>query len=196
MISKAEIIGLMQSDMKMWDSAATKDLGDGKIMKTIVLPYGIGETTVTLEGITDAGKRRNAVAGYGEYIRGLIDEQINDEVITSRAQQAAQEASERASSLHDTDGVGGVQRAPVPREETVPSHGEIFIPTRETIGGRLDELERQLRDHQTAVRVRSAEIAGLRAYKGALDAQEIQTKTPTDSVGEDDGAEAFDLESM
>lgn len=184
----------MQSDMKMWDSAKTEDLGNGKIRKTIVLPYGIGETTVTLEGITDAGKRRNAVAGYGEYIRGLIDEQINDEVITSRAQQAAQAAGERASELHAGDGIDRQVAAEVPRTEAVPAHGEIFIPTRETIGGRLDELRRQLRDLKTKVGVCEAEIAGLTAYKGALDAQQIQTKTPSDSDGEDGGTEGSDGE--
>ena len=103
-----EALDIMQSDMKLWETATEKDLGGGKVEKTLSLPWGIGEVKVVLEGMTDADKRRSAVAGYGGYIRDLIKERIDDEAITSRAQTAAARLeSANSADGHSLDAAGG-----------------------------------------------------------------------------------------
>lgn len=122
-LSKREIIDLMQSDMKLWDRAETNDMGGGKITKSLNLPFGIGECVVTLEGLKDAGKKREAVGSYGAYIRGLVREQIDDEAVSARAASAAARskyASSGDSVLVDPSG------SPVPtsQEEVVEEAGQ------------------------------------------------------------------------
>ena len=106
-----QMLDIMQSDMKLWDMADTKEQKNGRVTKTLSLPWGIGEVVVELEGMTDARKRRAAVEGYGQYIRDLIKERIDDEAITSRAKAAAAR-SEQADSKDrggvSADGAGGV----------------------------------------------------------------------------------------
>ena len=102
-----EILDIMNSDFKLWEAAEDEDVGPGKVNKTINLPWGIGEVTVTREGMNDAGKRRAAVGAYGEHIRGLIRDRTSDESVEARAKQAAARA-ELANS-EDSDGVGGVE---------------------------------------------------------------------------------------
>jgi len=108
-LSKREAIDLMNSDMKLWDAATTVDNGKGTLVKSLDLPFGIGETNVTIEGLTDAGKKRNAVSQFGEYIRGLIKERIDDEAVTARAKAAAQKAEQDDSSDSLRDGSERVQ---------------------------------------------------------------------------------------
>ena len=96
-----EALDIIQSDMKLWDAAESKDLGNGRVEKTLHLPWGLGEVVVILEGMTDAGKRRQAVEGYGKYIRGLVDEQTDDEAITARAQAAAARSEPKDSGDSD-----------------------------------------------------------------------------------------------
>jgi len=121
-----ETLDIMNSDFKLWERATGEDLGGGKVTKTINLPWGIGEVTVTLEGMTDATKRRGAVSSYGEYIRGLIDEQTNDEAITSRAQVHAANA-QPTDSESGADSLGGGPervREPSVQEGDVPQAGQ------------------------------------------------------------------------
>ncbi len=99
------LTGRLLIETELIQTADIVVVGDGGVEKTITLPWGIGEHTVTLEGMNDAGTRRGAVSTYGEYIRGLIDERINDESVTSRA-QAAVGRSEQADS-EDSIGVSG-----------------------------------------------------------------------------------------
>ena len=88
----------------MADAATTEDNGKGTLIKSLDLPFGIGETNVTIEGLTDAGKKRNAVSQFGEYIRGLIKERIDDEAVTARAKAAAErvEQDDSADSVRDS----------------------------------------------------------------------------------------------
>lgn len=104
-----DALDIMNSDFKLWEAATEKPLGAGVVEKTINLPWGIGETTVTLEGMNDSNKRRAAVGAYGEYIRGLINERTNDEAIESRARQAAAKAEQDDSG----DSVGVDKGQPV-----------------------------------------------------------------------------------
>ena len=180
-ISKADTLALMQSDMKMWETAETEELGGGKVKKTINLPFGIGEVSVTLEGMTDGIKRRGAVSSYGEYIRGIIDECINDEAITARAQQDVAAARGAADRLHDEDAASAGGGSPVPNAPPVPAHGEVFIPTAETIVVRIDDLERELRDCEARSRTLRRELNALNAFKEVLDGQEADQAEPTTS---------------
>jgi hypothetical protein len=84
-----ETLDCMNSDYKLWSKAESQELPGGRVVKTLNLPWGIGDVVVTLEGLNDAGKRRDAVGSYGEYIRGVIEEAISEDAVTARAQQAA-----------------------------------------------------------------------------------------------------------
>ena len=122
-MNKEDALDLMQSDMKLWDTAK-KQVKGNKVEVTLDLPLGIGEHTVTLEGMDNAQGKRNAVGAYGEYIRGLIDEQINDEAVTARAKAAAA----RSEPDDSPDGFGvdpnaGVQHA-AGEAEAVQATGE------------------------------------------------------------------------
>jgi len=114
-----ETLDCMNSDFRLWERAESKDLGGGVVEKTITLPWGIGEVVVNLEGMNDAGKRRAAVGSYGEYIRGVIDEQTNDEAVTSRAKAAV-----ARSELADSEDSTSVDRELGVRDEEVQEEGD------------------------------------------------------------------------
>ena len=119
-----EALAIMSSDFKLWERAEEEQLGGGKVAKTLTLPWGIGSYTVELEGLNDAGKRRSAVSAYGEHIRGVINERINDDAITSRAKAAA--ARSELASSEDSDSVSadeGLRDTAVPTE-AVPGADE------------------------------------------------------------------------
>lgn len=117
-LSKREIIDVMQSDMKLWDMAETEESAPGTVVKTLNLPLGIGEYTVTIEGLKDAGKKRDALASYGAHIRGLIKERIDDEAITARAKAAAARSESVGGGDSVRDDPAGV---PVPPREAPPN---------------------------------------------------------------------------
>ena len=101
-----DALDIMSSDFKLWERASSEELGNGNVAKTINLPWGIGDYTVTMEGMTDATKRRDAVGAFGAHIRGVIKDRINDEAIVGRAQVAAARL-ERDDSA-GSDGVRGL----------------------------------------------------------------------------------------
>lgn len=170
-----EALNLMNSDFKLWEKADTKDLGGGKIAKTLDLPWGIGEYTVELEGMNDSNKRRAAVGAYGEHIRGIIKERTDDEIVTSRAKAAAARA-EFADST-DSDSLGtdeGLRDESVPTE-AVQAAGEAyqedvtkpvilgadFPAERAAIESRIERLEAELTSARRDLRVINAVIAAM-----------------------------------
>lgn len=192
-MDKNEALDIMNSDFKLWERAATEDHGGGKLTKTLTLPWGIGEVSVTLEGMTDAGKRRNAVSGYGEYIRGLIDEATNDEAVTARAKAAA--ARIESADSKDSNGIGGGPRVHIeppvqekPDEEAEQAYKvdvedsgrfrETLVAKRSEIQNELNQLERRNRQLRT-------ELLGVNA---ALDAMG-EPEDPKDQKGEAYGNE-------
>jgi hypothetical protein len=185
-MTKSEIMSILQSDMKLWDSAATTDMGDGTLIKTLDLPFGLGETTITLEGLTNGLKRRSAVEQYGGYIRGLIEECINDEAITARAQQAAAKTSEDTSPIYVGHEADRPERAEVPREEAVSSYGQALIPSRENTDSRIDEIERFIRSSEAEISLCRRELLALQAYREAMYAPEIQASENSESGGTDE----------
>lgn len=153
-----EVLDLMHSDFKLWERATSEDLGEGVVAKTITLPWGIGEYTVNMEGMNDANKRREAVAAFGNHIRDVIEERIDDEAITSRAQAAAARAKQDDSGHRNADSqlVGIYDEAiqETDAEDSTEAHqgtvegtssfGDDFAADRAAINGRINELTRDL----------------------------------------------------
>ena len=150
-----QALDIMQSDMKLWDTAETEDLGEGRVTKTLDLPWGIGKLSVTLEGMTDATKRRDAVAQYGAFVRAEIEERIDDEAITSRAKAAAARAELDNSADGDSLATGGTietgEARPLQEAGKAPSEltpygadlGATLIARAAEIEGRLRALEEE-----------------------------------------------------
>ena len=84
-MNESELNDALNSDMRLWDAAAKTDDGQDSISLLLDLPYGIGETSVTLQGLDNAEKRRDAIGVYGNYIRNLIENKVGDDAITSKA---------------------------------------------------------------------------------------------------------------
>ena len=77
-MTEQELQQILNSDMKLWELAETIEASDNAVTKVLDLPYGIGITEVTLEGLSDGSKRREACGSFGEYIRGLVNTAIGD----------------------------------------------------------------------------------------------------------------------
>ena len=71
-MNEQQLHAILQSDMKLWETAETTMDNEGTITKVIDLPYGIGEYSVTIEGVTNAEKRRAAVTGFGGSVRDVV----------------------------------------------------------------------------------------------------------------------------
>jgi len=164
-MNEKELRAILQSDMKLWDAAEESEEG-GVLTKTIDLPYGLGETKVSFEGINDGASRRGALAGFGDYIRDLINDKIGDESVTARAKQNAAKASYDASQLpveqsNDSSPgrVGGVsqQVQEASNKEAMATHDELGVNpegmalraawvrgTIEETAANLDALRREL----------------------------------------------------
>jgi hypothetical protein len=148
-MTKTDTFDIMQSDMKLWEKAEKFPAKGGGVSVTLNLPFGIGEHTVTMEGMNDAQGKRNAVGAYGEYIRGLIKERIDDEAVTSRAKAAAAKAEPIDSGdslLVSTEGV------PIPptQEEVDANSSEAYernatrpVGLRETLIARRTEIDNE-----------------------------------------------------
>jgi hypothetical protein len=194
-MNKQEWIDLMQSDGKLWDMAE-KEM-DGTNMKLTLrgLPWGIGDAEVTLEGMDNAIAKRNAVGSYAEYIRGLIDEQINDEAITIRAAQAAAFASEDASELPVDEriytGPGRVEGERTEVQE-VASQEAVQAPRLPASGaagpadrisqlrGFITQAEGVVTDARASIAKAHKEIEALNAYMEVINAQEQTDTTEED----------------
>ena len=171
-----DALDIMNSDFKLWERAVDTELGGGKMAKTLTLPWGIGEYTVTMEGMNNAEQRRNAVSEYGKHIRYVIDERTNDEGIVGRAQVAAArtEQDDSEDSVGSDRGVGVRDEAPLQdaREETGEAckedaeepeqFGADFAARRLEVESRLSQL------HAAATRAERE----LRVIKAALKAME------------------------
>lgn len=155
-LSIQEALDIVNSDFKLWERATDTPTKTG-VSKTLVLPWGIGEVTVNVEGVHDAKTRRNAVGMYGEYIRGLVKEATDDEAVTSRA--AAKAARAEQADSGDSDGVNAVGVSGRPPEEeattdageaheeafeTAPDLGADLLARRAALVTRLDRLRAEV----------------------------------------------------
>lgn len=140
-LSVLDALDLMQSDMKLWDHAEKEIVGEGRMALTLNLPWGIGQHTVTLEGLSNAQGKRNAVGAYGEHIRAVIKERIDDEAVTARARQAAARR-EPVDSTDSTSSSGAepVQDQQAVQAETVQEAGQAYSQTSHTLVGSREAL--------------------------------------------------------
>ena len=176
-----EALDIMNSDFKLWEAATDEDVGPGVVNKTINLPWGIGDVTVTMEGMNDAGKRRAAVGSYGEYIRGLIRERTADESVEARAKQAAAKAElansedsdgfDRLQPVHaGPEGEEEVQEAPAETAERV--HGrpvEEPVGLGETLAARRAEVDERIGRLTAELDTACRELRGIDAALAAMD---------------------------
>ena len=171
MITPRELNQMVQSDNKLWENAETIDTGNGTLTKTLFLPHGIGQFSLTFEGVHDAAGRRNASGVWGESVRYAVEEAIGDEAVSSRAAQAAALAGTDTSRILSSDGSNTLRSEPVPSQEAIPTLGE--APTSgATPSDRLHELvayRATLEDLITEAHKRlkglDREVKALEAYK-------------------------------
>jgi hypothetical protein len=193
-LNEVELREIIQSDFKLWEMSETKVEGTN-IVKTITLPHGIGEFSLTFEGVHDAKSRRGAVEYWGAAIRDAVDNVISDEAVEARAAQALARNRERDSVADDrpvrsgdTAGVDG----PETKVDQAPDKGpeETFTligASPADIAGRLDAI----RGEQQRLRERLIELEqegrGLVAYLeaiGGLD-DEVSESTTEAAMEED-----------
>jgi len=122
-LTEAAIQAIMQSDMKLWELAQTEEPTPGVIIKSLDLPFGIGPVEIRMEGITDAGSRRNAVSQFAEYVRSVIADKTDDEAVEARAIQAAARVEQRDSESSLRSSPGGVPNTR-PVKETIQGAAE------------------------------------------------------------------------
>ena len=174
-MNEREIMGIMQSDMQLWEQAVTTDEGEGVITKTLDLPWGIGPFNVTLEGMTNAEKRRAAVASFGETIRAAINDKIGDEAITARANQAV--ATVRAAGGVDyNDQVVQPYNDPV-----VQPSAQVVLPTANDILDRINEIKDYIAYTKKALTLEERELRALVAFRDALGLESLPDAEPETS---------------
>jgi hypothetical protein len=184
-MNEKELREILQSDMKLWDSAETTEDGNA-VTKVLDLPYGIGRTEVRLEGLDNGAARRSACEGFGSYIRELVNERIGDEAVTARAKQAAAKAGTDTGGVPDERGDDPARQGweddggatPVPNQKAMASH-DVVAFTPEGMARRADavrELVGTYEEHLDALRL---ELRGITAYLETLDAPGHK-KTPQD----------------
>jgi len=165
---------ILNSDFKLWESADTVEEGK-TVTKTMDLPYGIGEFSLTFEGIGDAGGRRNAAGIWGEAVRNEVENKISDASVTARAAQKAALSGANDGGDRTSDGgfAGGSEA--VSDTKTVSA----FSPP-STLAADPDRRLHELRDYFSSLRGESRrverEIKALTAYMEVLNAQEDQTE--------------------
>jgi hypothetical protein len=186
-MNETETYDIMQSDMKLWEAAAKAPTQNGNAMLlTLELPWGIGKTEITLEGLASAEGKRNAVGVYGQLIRDLIADRTADEAVTARSKLAAAASSEAADSRDGGHGAAEGGGEEIPRAEAGRAHGEIFIPTGETVDLRIDELQGAIREDEDRLASHRRELRGLIAFKEAMNyAPTIQDTPTTGTEGEE-----------
>lgn len=173
-MTKKEVFDIMASDMKLWDAAKTDKHADGSISKTLDLPFGIGPHTVTLEGLTDAQKKRDAVTTFASYIRGLIKERIDDEAVTARAKASAARREQTdsgdsvsgspegvPSSVIETPPISGTGETYQTDAQGDGDFGATLTARRTAIVGRIKRVEDNLAQWKRELRGLDAALAAM-----------------------------------
>jgi len=182
-MTEQELNEVLQSDMKLWETAETTMDGD-TVTKMLDLPYGIGEYIVTIEGVTDAEKRRAAVTGFAESVRDVVRDKIDDDAITARAQQAAARASEATDSLLVEGGIGSIRSEKISDSQTVQAHVPEAYETGKGGANTVDGLRARIEATEAAITLWRKELKALEAYEEIMNAPEIQSTPNGDSLEE------------
>lgn len=175
-MNENEFLALMQSDSKLWDYATTTHNKDGSIDKTLQIPWGIGEITVTLEGMDNVQGRRAAFNSFGDYIRGLINDKTSDDAITARAKQAAARVGEKSDSLIDSTGTRPEEPETIFDSETVETYDDPTLQIADP-AARLTNLRRAIDRARKFIDSTETEMKALEAYMEIINASEHK-KTP------------------
>lgn len=185
-LTEKDVYAIMQSDIKLWEQATTQTVGT-TVTKSMILPFGIGEMTVSFEGVDNGIKRRAAAEQWGAMVRERIKDRIDDDAITARAkQQAAIRESERESQAvgHVDSGDGPEDASPVglrgdeavqapTATEPVQAYalsaeadqgpeGTDFAARAEWLRGRIGEGEKQIRGWRRELRALEAALEVLK----------------------------------
>lgn len=184
-LTEIEALSIMSSDMKLWEIAETKEPEPGVLVKRLALPWGIGETEIRLEGITDAIKRRGAVQQYADYIRNLIKDKTDDEAVEARAKQAAARLEPLDSGGSILTSSGRVPSEGV-EEAFVPGTGDIYQDNVEGDGGFGANLIAQRSALQARVGRAEADITAWRRTLRALDAACLALEEEEEDEGRND----------
>lgn len=181
--TEQELSEVLNSDFKLWEFAETEESGTS-ITKSLNLPYGIGEVTVTLEDVHDATTKRGAVEAFGDYVRGLVKQRTDDEEVTARAEAARQKAMQ--DDLDNGIYVGNQRvQDPQAKEETVQGTVQAHDGDDEGDGGLgavLFAKRAALRNRVNGARANLARWdKELRALDAACAALEDDDDTPSDT---------------
>lgn len=174
-MTEQELQDILQSDMRLWETAGTKDNTGESVTKVMDLPYDIGLTEVTLQGLTDAGKRRDAVSSFGNYVRSLVDEKVGEAAELEREAKALQKAAM-------AEPVAGEW---VPIDVEGASLLKPFL-TPDTVKERLQQVVSELLELKDREIALTLELNGLSAYMEAYDGTEVGHKPEDSETSKDD----------
>jgi len=138
-MNEQEFLGLMQSDNKLWALSVPTVGLEGSETRCINVPWGIGVVEVTFEGTDDAAGRRAAFSAFGDYIRGLVKDRIDDDAITARAEQVTPKPSDEDGRWADDGGSSG-QGEEAADKETVETPAKVDLSP-EGLANYLTELK-------------------------------------------------------
>lgn len=168
-MNEIEFLQIMQSDSKLWDYAETVQDG-GAVTKTLQVPWGIGEVSVTLEGMGDVNGRRAAFSAFGEYIRGLVNDRISEEAITARAEQADKRTGATSDRQPDSTSPSPEESAEILSKEAVEAHdGPSTYSADPSI--RLVELRAASDRAKAFIESTETEVRALEAYMEIINAE-------------------------
>lgn len=175
-MNEKEILGIMASDMKLWDKATTTE-EDGLLIKTLYgLPWGIGDFSVRFEGVHNAEQRRAAVNQFGQVVRDEINNRIDDEIVSARAAQKAalhSDDSDRETSRDSSDGSPGEKAVGGSTIQTFEEAGQDFGST---IHRRVSNLQSSVKALRQELRLKEKELAALEAALKVFSADETEGK--------------------
>jgi hypothetical protein len=183
-LTEEDVWAIMQSDIKLWESATTTAKGND-ITKRLILPFGIGEVAIEFQGVDNGIKRRSAAEQWGAGIRARIKEAIDDEAVTARAKSAAaqKEAEQELEAMGEADsgdsdsdqpvdnrGQSSVQASAsgsaakahaVAGEEDNGPGGTDFVARAEWLRSRINEGEARLKEQRRELKALEAALAVL-----------------------------------
>lgn len=175
-MNEKEILGIMASDMKLWDKAVTSE-EDGVLIKTLKdLPWGIGDFNVRFEGVSNADQRRAAVNQFGQVVRDEINSRIDDEIVSARAAQKVASYSDDSDrevggdSTNESTGEKAVGGSTI---QTFEGEGQDFGST---IGRRVRDLQSNVKALRQELRLKEKELAALEAALKVFSADETEEK--------------------
>jgi len=175
-MNQADLQDILQSDMKLWESATQQEGKEGSLTLAIDLPYGIGIVEVTFEGIKDAGTRRGAVESWGNYIRGQVEDKTSDEAIAAKAARAKMKLDDAAAAR------GGDLSTPQP---AVPAAaGQVILL--DDVPQQIDLIREAIKDLTVKLHVLKRQLAGLEAYLEVFDGTEVGHESENSTTSKTD----------